>query len=861
MPVESKPAYSPNLRLNPSAVFAPALRCYVPFVEGYGVPKDFAQLNVPHYHDGPAGLNSGRPGRWIADQFADGPVFRCGIGSRQWAYRGQGLQNAFTARGKTFFGIFRYNRPPAVVGGNPTGNLVSIPLCGVGLDTFFTVAVIDGKSGSLGRSQLASSFYASGAVGTALGAMQVPPNRFCAFAIGLDDIASPRTRRFFLGDYSIDWKHPLNGQGGTVETATAGYSETTSAAHFVINGGTTAAGSQFFGDWACAGFAETMWTATEFDDFYDNPWGALQEVLTPSAATLNWPTQQVTLTTTGTPNTGSTIWRFYLVDGTHSDVTIPYNSNVANTLSLLEAVYGTGKVWVTGLGNLNSQPHTITYPGGMPPPQLQSSTLNNGGVVTATSVQVLPRVFANSHDAVRLTCPPLVGTGSGGTGAPTYQWHRSIFPNFTPSVDTAIPGETDPQEYADTTAEVGVPYAYVCVGTDGATTKTSDTIIGMRSPYDAAIVVGIGSSILNSAPHGQLVKMMTNETTEAAFLNLGVGASGYGNRWSPSIAYPGASAQFDIGTTNGTVTGGTFTLSGMIGGTLANGYTDGTAFGPTSGIDPLGANPHTAIASAVQTAAESALPGTTVSGAVQASRLGRITFGGAAANKHIMMWADDSALTGTGATSGNLSRPIVQVAVQTLGEPSGTAGNAFNSALTIALAGEANILSVEAMVNDGGFTLEGFQATQQAVVAAATGVGLKVVFHQGTNYWAWPSTLSVRNALEVQRQVRAWMETDLHDGVSVFVGPPGPALHMAINPQFTGTSSGTPSEALNSAIYQTQLVHPVVGVDYPPIFDGWSKGILSAVGVPLPGSSSGGGGGGFAASSMTALGIGIGVGF
>lgn len=138
-----------------------------------------------------------------------------------------------------------------------------------------------------------------------------------------------------------------------------------------------------------------------------------------------------TLTITGTPTGGSVVVTITLLSGGVTTVTIPYNSTVSATQTLVNAAVGSGVLTVGG-GTLPGSTQTFTGAGvwaSIPLPLMTvSSSLTGGSSPTASIAHTTQGVSAGTYTAYSstvvtapTTAPTVAGNGSGSSyGAGTY---------------------------------------------------------------------------------------------------------------------------------------------------------------------------------------------------------------------------------------------------------------------------------------------------------------------------------------------------------------------------------------------------------------------------------------------------------
>lgn len=165
-----------------------------------------------------------------------------------------------------------------------------------------------------------------------------------------------------------------------------------------------------------------------------------------------------------------------------------------------------------------------------------------------------------TNTSVSLTWTRATGTGTSGTGSPTYQLYRSTDASFTPGAGSIISGATGLQ-YTDTNLTASTVYHYKVVATDGSSTVTYPsgaplTIVTKKAAPLSLMCVGDSiTENQNSVPN--LALAMYRLGYPCNWVNRGKSGSVLGGGWSPGIG----PAIYTVAITGGTPSSGKFNIA------------------------------------------------------------------------------------------------------------------------------------------------------------------------------------------------------------------------------------------------------------------------------------------------------------
>ncbi len=338
-----------------------------------------------------------------------------------------------------------------------------------------------------------------------------------------------------------------------------------------------------------------------------------------------------------------------------------------------------------------------------------------------------PALWDCDQTHVHNRAPRAVGTGTGGSGAPTYQWYRSTTSGFTPGSGNIVTGATA-TEIDDSGLTANTVYYYVLQASDGSSTVTYPQIVAGTMRLADVVLGTLGDSIqrvgldyygVGNTSSALIARGIRARWRHCDMVNFGMPGAGSDSTtaylsWLPSKSLTAVNAVMTLSLTpNGTPTGGTFTINvPSVGSTSSIAYNASNAT-IQSAIDTL-------IGASNVTIAGGALPGTavTITGAA-----------GGYQGADLSTWTVTSSLTGTGTISG--TTPIASITLTTQGYPSGTSYNLYQNAKAAWVAEGVQYVQVMLGANDmtSNYSAATYGANLSAIFSDLIAAGINVIVH------------------------------------------------------------------------------------------------------------------------------------
>lgn len=403
----------------------------------------------------------------------------------------------------------------------------------------------------------------------------------------------------------------------------------------------------------------------------------------------------------------------------------------------------------------------------------------------STGTVLIPSYLTDQdNERVVIQSPRAIGASNDHV----YTYQRSETMDFSGAItdlvhdgsDVVVTDTGNGLTLEDKTGTAGTRYAYRLrsVSAGAGTTVYTNQALAAKDWYAPLKLGKVGTSLTAQAAPGYEHQLLSAPGRRVTLLNRGKPSSDL-SVWGPTVNNTGLAPQIRFQIVNGTPSSGGFRLQGIIGGTEANGWADGAAWGPTAEIsyNATTATMATAAASAVQTAvrAVSGYGSVTVTGTVPSGAIVNLAFGNAQAFTNIEMWSDlaTSTLTGGTQTSG-IAKPVVACWQQIRGELPGTANNTLTMVLAQFLAAGIDTLSIELGTNDsqsGSNDPTSFITSLQAILAAAqTAIpGVRIAVQCPTPYWTSPPSTNNKAGAQWLNAAAAAIQ-DLADGETIFAG-------------------------------------------------------------------------------------------
>lgn len=233
--------------------------------EGAGSPVESVNNVVAMPATGYQAMQVGRAPVWVANGFNTSPTLRFPYQAQSLYFPGC-VNSLGTAR--TFYAVLRLTT---------TLNLGAGYACypvGAATDNFYHGMYLSDQV--LGYFRTANSLLTGT---TNLAKMSLIPGRWYAVAVAIDESTTPKTRLFYLYDYTAQALHGASGQGGTVEATATSVGSTNG---LVINSCLQYAEYIQPFDLYCAGLDNAKWLAADFANFFADPSVFLRGTYTPS---------------------------------------------------------------------------------------------------------------------------------------------------------------------------------------------------------------------------------------------------------------------------------------------------------------------------------------------------------------------------------------------------------------------------------------------------------------------------------------------------------------------------------------------------------------------------------------------------